>query len=66
MTNKKESVADLEAQRKEIDELIRRNKRIDAEINLQLLADKADSDSVEEIRKVVRACYQYIATHRRI
>lgn len=66
MPSKKESVADLENQKKILDEEIRKQKRIDAVVNLQMVVDKADSDSIEEIRQVVKACYGYIATHRRL
>lgn len=57
----------IDALKKEIaqkQEKIRRMKRTDSEINLQLVADKITSDNIDDIKEVMKACYDYIAQHR--
>lgn len=59
-----ETVEGLKKEIAQKQEKIRRMKRIDSEVNLQTIHDKITSDEIEDIREVVKACYDYIAQHR--
>lgn len=59
-----ETIDDLEIEKREIEDKIRAKKKAETEINLQEAVDKmkVGEDRVDE---VIKACYAYIATHRR-
>lgn len=58
---KTESLGELEVAKKEIEEQIRQKKRIEAEINLETAVQDMD-----DVSALLKACYSYIATHRRL
>lgn len=58
-----ETVETLQQQIQENAEKIRKMKRADSELNLQLVVGKMNTDE-ENPREILRACYSYIAQHR--
>lgn len=59
-----ETVPELEKQILENKQKVRELKRSDSELNLQIAVDKMNSDKEEDMKEILRACYNFIAQHR--
>ena len=60
-----ESISDLEAEKRELEEKLKAKRRAEAEVMLIDAVEKM-KNAEEDIAEVLTACYKYIGTHRRL
>jgi hypothetical protein len=59
------SLSELEHERNEIDKQIKIQRKIDAELELQMAVERMSDDSADSKKRILKACYKYIGTHRK-
>lgn len=64
MTKKIETLEDLNVLQEETKLKIKEMKRAEASVRLQLAVKNINSEKLEDMKELLRACYEYIGTHR--
>lgn len=60
-----DSLAELEQAQREIEKQIRIQRKIDAELELEMAVSRMSDDTADSKKRILKACYKYIGTHRR-
>lgn len=62
----KYDIADLEQEKKNIERQIREKKRLDACLELESAVKEINEDTASARARIIKACYGYIANHRKM